>query len=230
MGMNQRQKDILDWVNQKQRVSVTFLAQTLFFSEMTIRRDLIKLENEGYLKRYHGGAMALSLTELYPIEQRMFINEHEKRDIAKYAEKHLRDNQTIFLPGSSTCAYLLPFMKNYSGLHIITNSVQFLVTLSEMNIRCTISGGEYYAAEKVLVGHAANHFFRSMNYDIAFQGCDGITEDGQISVVREHAAELFRISFTNAEKHIIIADHSKYGVRCTYNVCRVDDADEVIMI
>ncbi len=40
---------------------------------------------------------------------------------------------------------------------------------------------------------------------------------------------LDELPFTD-EKHIIIADHSKYGVRCTYNVCRVDDADEVIMI
>lgn len=230
MELNQRQKDILHLVIQKQRVSVEFLARHLFFSQMTIRRDLIKLENEGYLKRYHGGALALSLTEQYPIEQRMHINEQEKRDIAKCAEKHLRDHQTILLPGCSTNAYILPLLKNYKELHIITDSVQFLTALSEMKIRCTISGGEYYAADKILRGRFAENFFRSVNYDVAFFGCDGVAEDGTVSVIREDAAELIRIGFVNAAKQIFLADHSKLGVRCTYNVCRTSDADDVIMV
>ena len=230
MTLNQRQKDIVEQVNKKQRVSVTFLAQNLFFSEMTIRRDLLKLENEGYLKRYHGGAMALSLTEQYPIEQRMYINEQEKREIAKCAEKHLADGQTVFLPGCSTCAYLLPFLKNYKNLHIVTNSVQFLTILSEMKMRCTISGGEYYAADKILIGRVAESFFRSMNYDVAFVSCDGISENGDLSVIREDSAELIQICLRNSDKLIVVADHTKLGQRCRYNVCNTKDADEVIIL
>ena len=230
MQLNQRQEDILHLVNQKQRVTVAFLAKHLFFSQMTIRRDLIKLENEGYLKRYHGGALALSLTEQYPIDQRMHINEQEKRNIAKRAEKHLSDRQTILLPGCSTNAYILPLLKNYKDLHIITDSVQFLTALSEMKIRCTVSGGEYYAADKILHGHVTLSFFRSMNYDLAFFSCDGVAEDGTVSVIREDAAEMIRIGFQNAAKRIFVADHSKLGIRSNYNVCKISDADEVIMI
>lgn len=230
MELNQRQKDILHWVNEKQRVTVTFLAKTLFFSEMTIRRDLSKLEAAGHLKRYHGGAIALTPSEQYPLELRIHINEQEKRLVAKKAEKHLADRQTILLPGNSTSVYLLPLLKNYKDLHIVTDSVLFLTTLSEMNIKCTICGGEYYAADKILTGHAAESFFYSMNYDIAFLGCDGVEEDGTVSVLRKDSAALYRIGFRNAKKKIIIADHSKRGMRSVYNVCNTADADEVIVI
>lgn len=230
MKLNKRQTDILNLVNQKQRVTVGFLAKTLFFSEMTIRRDLTKMEREGYLKRYHGGALSMSQIGQYPIEQRMCINEKEKRDMAKCAEKYLCDNQTIFLPGCSTCAYLLPFLKNYKDLHIITNSVEFLTVLSEMGIRSTISGGEYYAPDKILIGGVAEKFLRSVNYDVAFLSCDGIDEDGTVSVEREDSAALVSISFENAKKRIIIADHSKLNIRCKYNICNTDEADDIIML
>lgn len=230
MKLNQRQKDLVELVNLKQRVSVRTLARTLYFSEMTVRRDLMKLEGAGYLRRYHGGALALTDAEQHPLEQRMHINEKEKRGMAKSAERYLCDGQTVFLPGCSTCAYLLPLLKSFKNLHVITNSVSFLRVLSEMQVQCTLCGGEYYAADKILIGRVAEGFLRSVNYDIAFLSCDGIDEDGAVSVLREDAAALFSICRQNARRIVLIADHSKLSSRCKYRVCHTDDVDEVIVL
>lgn len=229
MELNQRQRDILTRLNEKQRVTVQELSKDLFYSEMTIRRDLSKLEAGGYLKRYHGGALPMH-SEQYPMEQRMYINEQEKRAMAKCAEKYLRDGQTILLYGCSTTAYLLPLLKKYSGLHVFTNSLDFLSALSEMQIRCTICGGELFAPDKLLIGQTSEAFFRSVNYDIAFLSCDGIAEDGTISVLLEHSIELIKIACQNAKKRILIADHSKSGIRSTYNVLHADDVDDLIVL
>ena len=229
MELNQRQQDILTQLNENRRVTVRELAQNLFYSEMTIRRDLSKLEAGGYLRRYHGGALPAQ-SEQYPLEQRMYIYRQEKGEIAKFAEKHLRDGQTILLLGCSTCAYLLPLLKRYKGLHVFTNSLLFLSTLSEMQIRCTVCGGELYVPDKLLIGQTAEAFFRSVNYDIAFLGCDGIAEDGTISVLLEHSVELVKIACQNARKRIVIADHSKSGIRSTYNICKAEEIDELIVL
>lgn len=53
MDLNERQKQILEITEQKKRVSVRYLAQKLCVTEMTVRRDLKKMEYEGFLKRYH---------------------------------------------------------------------------------------------------------------------------------------------------------------------------------
>lgn len=230
MALNERQKQILEITQKMQRASVSHLAKTLYVSEMTVRRDLSKMEHEGYLKRFHGGAVTNSDFMFYPIEARMHINEKEKQDLARRASRYIQNGQTIFLPGSSTCAFLIPCLKNYEDLMIVTNSVQFMVTLSEMRIRCILTGGEYYERNKVLFGRSAENFLRTINTDISFLACDGISDDGMVSVENEDSAEIVRIGFQNSTRRIILSDHSKLGCKYTYNICHVDEADDIIVI
>ena len=51
--------EILKELGSKRQVRVNQLAKALFASEMTIRRDLEYLEQEGFLTRCHGGAVPL---------------------------------------------------------------------------------------------------------------------------------------------------------------------------
>lgn len=230
MKYNDRQNEILAITEKKQRVSVAQLARALDVSEMTIRRDLDRLSRDGLLRRYHGGAIANHEYMQYPINIRMHVNEREKRDLAKQAEVYIENGQTIFLPASSTCAFLLPCLKGYEDLCVITNSVQFMLTLSQMQIRCILTGGEYNATDRMLVGRTAERMLRSMNADIAFLACDGISEDGTVTVEDEQTAELVRIGFENAKRSIILADRSKLGGRYTYNVCKTDEADDILVL
>ena len=230
MGLNERQKQILELTEKKQRATVAYLSKKLYVSEMTVRRDLAKMEREGYLKRFHGGAMANSDYIDYSIDSRMHLFEKEKKDIAKKAEAHIHDGQTIFLPASSTCAFLIPCLKNYKDLLVITNSLQFLVLLSKMRIRCILTGGEYLESSKQLIGRSAEATLRSFNTDIAFLSCSGISEEGYVTVADENAATLVRIGFENATKRIILADRSKLNCKYTYNICKLDEADEIIIV
>ena len=230
MKLSKRQQKILDILTEKQRASVNYLAQTLYFSQMTIRRDLAEMEQGGLLVRYHGGAMLQKDYLDYPIEMRMHINEKEKHRLAALAEKHIKNGQVIFLPGSSTCAFLLPFLKKYEELHVMTNSLRFMLYLSKANIRCTLSGGEYNEAQGILTGKSSERFFRSINTDIAVISCDGISEDGVISVSDENAAELVRIGLENAANKVILAHSAKVGMKYTYTVGKAEDMDDIIVI
>ena len=230
MALNDRQKQILELTEQKGRITVSKIAKHLYVSEMTVRRDLAKMEHEGHLKRFHGGALANTDYIQFPIDKRMHINEKEKRDLAKRALAYIQNGQTIFLPGCSTCAFLLPLLKDFDGITVITNSVQFLIALSKTSIRCILSGGEYFESDRVLIGRSAESFLRSFNTDISFLSCDGISEDGMISVEDENTAEIVRIGFANSKRRIVLADHSKLGGKYTYNICRTEDVDEIILI
>jgi DeoR/GlpR family transcriptional regulator of sugar metabolism len=53
----ERIKIIKDYLNKDKHVSVAKLSSLLNVTEVTIRRDLEKLESEGFLKRAHGGAV-----------------------------------------------------------------------------------------------------------------------------------------------------------------------------
>lgn len=230
MALNERQRKILELTEKKQRITVASLAKKLYVSEMTVRRDLAKMEQEGYLRRYHGGAIANSDYIEYPIDMRMHINEKEKRDLARRAQSYIQNGQTIFLPGSSTCSFLIPCLRQFENITVVTNSVQFLIALSKMRIRCILSGGEYYESAKVLVGRNAESVLRAINTDIAFLACDGISDDGMVTVADENTAEIVRIGFQNSAKRIILADRSKLSSKYTYNICKTNDADDIIVI
>ena len=51
-----RQKQILELVQEKGYIAIERLAQDFDVTPQTIRRDINKLSNDGLLRRFHGGA------------------------------------------------------------------------------------------------------------------------------------------------------------------------------
>ena len=95
--MQSRRKDILNILCEKGRVSVGELSTTLFVSEMTIRRDLKDMENDGIVKRYRGGAVFCGIGGSSAISQRFFFDEAEKKLLSKKATEYLHDDATIYI-------------------------------------------------------------------------------------------------------------------------------------
>ena len=229
MTLNERQKEIMKELEENRQVRVTQLAKKLFASEMTIRRDLEYLENEGFLTRCHGGAVPLGNHLHYPIKYRMWIDAKEKKDLAAAAKAYIRDGQVIFLNSSSTCAYLIPYLGEFQHLHIITNSVYLTTLLGGLHIRCTLTGGDYLEAEQCLGGSAAEAFLADIHPDLAILSCEGVTEEGEITESREEMARIARLAVKNASQSVFLMDSSKLGNRYTYTVCRRDSEGVVLL-
>lgn len=229
MEHGERQEAILSLLREKKRASVRELAGALYVSDMTIRRDLEKLAREGRLRRYHGGAVAAEEYPDYPVGMRMSINEKEKKDLGRRARAHLADGQTVYLDGSSTCAYVIPYLKEFRDIRVVTNSVQFLLMLAEEGIPCLLSGGDYYPFEMCLVGSFAEAFFREIYVDIAFFSCLGLSDDGCLSDNDQALTAIRKIVLHNAGKSVFLMDRSKLHSKCTYHICRTEEADDVII-
>lgn len=74
------------------------------------------------------------------------------------------------------------------------------------------------------------NILRSFNTDIAFLACDGISDDGLVTVEEESTAELVRIGFQNSARRIILSDRSKLGCKYTYHICKTEEADDILII
>ena len=57
MPKSRRSEEILQLVNSKGSISIQELSEKTYASRSTIRRDLEKLEQQGLLRRHHGGAV-----------------------------------------------------------------------------------------------------------------------------------------------------------------------------
>ena len=230
MELNNRQKKILEIISHTGRIKVSELSKTLFFSEMTIRRDLQVLEKEGLLKRVHGGAVKNETDFQYPIYYRMEINKEQKKSLASLAAKYLHDGQTIFLNSSSTLTYLLPHLQKYKDLQVITNSVHLLFYLAQMHISCTLTGGSYNEIEQSLTGRQAEEFLKWVNPDIAFLSCEALSADGYVTDSDPDLAEIDKIAVKRAKETIMLMDRSKVGMVCTYTVCHTDQLTDVLLL
>jgi len=228
--INQRQKDILDILYRSGRVTVGKLAQTLYVSEMTIRRDLSEMERGGYLKRYRGGAVLKVDTREMPISERFYVDEDEKKQLCTLCTSFLRDNITVYIDSSSTCLYIIPHLAKYEKILLVTNSVKALQTASMLHIPCILLGGEYYEQDMCLVGPMTEEFVEEMNFDVAFMTTAAYSEDGIISDFDIRQTAVRKRVIKNTKETIFLFERSKLGKRLTYTLCTKDDVAKVIVL
>ena len=228
--VNERQKEILDILYQKGKASVTELAQTLFVSEMTVRRDLVEMEKSGFLRRYRGGAvLKIDLVHM-PISQRLLWDKGEKETLAKKCLPFLQDGITVFIDSSSTCQYLIAHLAQRKNITLITNSVSALLTASRLHIPCILIGGEYYPQDMCMVGSLAEQSVRDLNVDLAFFTTAAISEDGIITDFDLQQTMIRKLVMQNAKQSIFLFEKEKLGKKLLHTLCRKEEATAVIMI
>lgn len=230
MAVTGRQKDILTLLYAKGRVTVSELSQTLYVSEMTVRRDLDEMEKGGYLSRYRGGAVLRPSDGEMPVSERFFMNKEEKKELAARAEAYLSDGMTVYLDSSSTCAYLLPHLAKYKGITLVTNSVKALLSASEAHIPTILIGGEYYEQDMCLVGSLAEESVRALNVDVAFFTTAAYDEEsGVISDFDLRQTAIRKLMLQNAKQSIFLFESYKRNKKMLYTLANKKDVTAVLL-
>lgn len=229
MYPSERQEQILALLKEEKSISVHKLAKLLFTSESSIRRDLAALQDLGHLKRTFGGAVLFESAEKeVSLMYRSTQNMREKAIIAQKAAVYLADGMTIFLDASSSAAQMLPYLKKYNDLTVITNSPQTSLQLGEMKIRNYCTGGLLLRHSIAYVGSGAEDFIRRFNADLLFFSCRGFSSEGGLTDSMEEEARIRQIMMKRSRKTIFLCDRSKYDQTFPYRICDIQDVDVLI--
>lgn len=229
MYFRERYNKILDILEKRSSASVHYLAQALYVSEPTIRRDLAVLQEQGKIRRTFGGAVLSDLiNKEVPLALREQENRRAKDTIARMAAKYIRDGQIIFLDASSTASYLTPYLASFSDLTVITNSPKTSLKLAELKIRSLSTGGLLLENSISFVGAHAENFVRNFNADIFFFSCRGVTEDGQLTDSSMEESQLRRVMMEHSKKQIYLCTSDKIGTQYMYNLCDVSGIDGIL--
>ena len=225
----ERLDNIMSHMRVHQTATVKELAQLLYASEATIRRDLNILQKHGLIKRMHGGAALLdSTTHELPLYVREQQNEDAKRAIAAKAAKYLRSGQVIFLDASSTAMFLIKYFKELENLTIITNGVKTAQELSHLSHNTYCTGGLMLHHAASYVGNHAESFIRNFNADVFFFSSRGLSDDGRITDASAEETHIRRVMFEQSRQRIFLCDSSKFGQTYCHNLCRLADVDAYI--
>ena len=223
--MNERQQEIIYKVNELNQVSVNDLAEQFNVSVVTIRHDLNFLEQNGYLKREHGYAVAIDSDNL---DARMKIKFPLKQKIAEYAASLVNNDEHIFIEGGSTNALLARHLAYTRRITLITSSYYIAQLLKNTELKVVVIGGEYQKKSESVVGELAGLAIKHLHFDKAFIGIDGFLPDTGFSGRNQMRTELVNTILTKPSENIIITDSSKFGQKQPYQLSPLEAIHRVI--
>lgn len=226
--------EIKELIKKEKTVSVERISQVFNISPLTVRRDLARLDSEGFLNKVHGGAVYRGILESEPVfNDRIKLYTEEKDRIAKEAAKRIDDNDTIILESGSTCLRVVNYLSDKKNLQVSTAGIPIAIELWRLmsfkkDIEVSVSGGIVRPGSGIYLGPHAVSYFRSINVDKVFIGAVGVSPEKGITTATQYDSELVKSMVESAKKKILICDSSKFGVDSYVNVITLDKLDEII--
>ncbi len=232
MLARQRQALILDRVRQIGAVRVADLVRELEVSDMTVRRDLEVLHEQGLLEKVHGGATAPARFASYEpgFVAKAALQQNEKNAIAAEAAKLVQPGMALGLSAGTTTYVLAGLLADIPGITVVTNSLQVSEVLNRsraQNQTVILTGGVRTPSE-ALVGPFAISQLRSVHLDLVFMGVHGLDARAGYTCPNLMEADTDRALIDAGRRLVVVADHSKWGVVGIASIARLDEADVLI--
>lgn len=216
MSQTLRQQQILDILEKRGYVTVRYLVDQIHYSSATINRDLNKMEVLGLVKRSYGGVEAAKKEHLPALPERQFYMKKEKRRIAGVAAQLIQNGDTLFLDGSTTVQYLLPFLSEKKDLHILTNNMRLAIELSNLDFDVVCLGGHVTERPHVLDGDETIEAAQKYQAHKMFFSLDAITIDGNVHGVHYL---LYKTMMKNSDEVYLLIDQTKIVQRLDTKLC-----------
>lgn len=228
---NQRHEKIVVLVRAANEISVDELAEKLDVSKETIRRDLTFLDQQGLIKKFHGGARS-ELTPFKGVEgsfaSRMTENVEAKRTLCRLAARLFKSGDTLFVDTGSTTAMFAEAIADLSRLIIITNSNTVAkIVSSNPHHEVFVLGGNYNRDNDENVGMLAIEQIKKFHARYAVLTA-GAVSNNIVSDFDLQEAEIARAMIKQSEQTIILADHSKFSKQGTFTVATMRDVDYLV--
>ena len=224
----ERYEKILEILQDDRATSVKKLSKLLYVSEATIRRDLESLEKNGLIRRMYGGAMLTKSNKDVPLYMREGEQIEAKNSIGKKAAALVKDNDVIFIDASSTAYSLIPYLTGFANLLVITSGLKAAMALGEQHIKTLVTGGVMIDNSYSFIGRHAEHLIESMNADLFFFSCRGVSADGRLTDSSMEESQLRQLMFKHAKRKVLLATSNKIGRVFFYTLCPMDDVDDMI--
>ena len=230
MLINTRHQKILDIVREHVTISTQKLADLLYVSSATIRRDIVFLDSKGLIKRTHGFVSSVFSTQIeFANLLRVQEQVQEKKKIAAKCYDFLKDDYTYFLDSSTTVSYIIPYISKFKGLTIITNGLDTanqLSTLTQFNLFLTCGSISY--STNSTIGSDTVDYINKFNGHIFLFSCNSISTNGGVTETNYEQMQTKTAMLKNSKTHILVVDNTKFGKLAPFKTCDFDDIDILI--
>jgi DeoR/GlpR family transcriptional regulator of sugar metabolism len=210
----ERRQSLLGILRKQPGLRVPELAEALDISEGTVRNDLNALEDEGRLRRVHGGAV---LNDQDQFQNNSFMRRYKQNAAAKLAIARdaallVSDGDSILLDASSTAYYLARELSGRNKLRVMTNGFEVARELAQNTSNAVILiGGVVNNDSSSVTGLLSEQIIAEMHIEKAFFSCSGFSVERGMTEVHFEEAQLKRKAIESSKQVFALIDSSKFG-------------------
>lgn len=228
----ERIEDIAEILDKRGKMTLEQLEEVFpNVSQMTLRRDLFQLEEDGRIIRIRGGAMSVKEVQKVSGEEytkKTTINTDAKIVIATKAAGLIDENSSIFLDGGTTAMYLSKEMPDIK-CNVFTNGIAVAMELAQKkNVNITVVGGQLMRDNLSTASPAAKEYFDLTNFEIAMVSATAFTPEQGFSCNSQIESDLLKRVFKKARHVYMMLDSSKIGKINPYTFAKIEDIDVLI--
>lgn len=228
----ERIEDLAEILDKRGKMTLEQLEEVFpNVSQMTLRRDLCQLEEDGRIIRIRGGAM--SVKEVQKVSGEAYIkkttmNTDAKLVIAQKAASLIDEGSSIFLDGGTTAMYLAKELTDLK-CNIFTNGIAVAMELAQKkNVNITVVGGQLMKDNLSTSSPAAKEYFNLTNFEIAMVSATAFTAEQGFSCNSQIEADLLKSVFKKARLVYMMLDSSKIGKINPYTFAHIEDINVLI--
>lgn len=207
-----RRNKIFEWVTDRKHVDVSELSKFFRVSEVTIRKDLILLENSGKLIRTYGGAISIEQAGNMSAYQGVEV-QPANAAIPKLLACMVGDGDLIYLGCSSICTETARLLLEKANLSVITNNLSAASLLAaNPNISVLMPPGEVYRKLGIdlLLGNETSSYLCEKSVDKAILSVDSVKMNG-FSVNDLSVCKVYQEVLSHADEAIIAAESDAFN-------------------
>ncbi len=202
-------------------------------SSMTLRRDLIRLEENNAIIRISGGAISVdSVLKAKDADfaERINYNVAEKLEIAEKAVTLVEPKSCIFIDGGSTTTYFARALPDES-YYVVTNALTIAETVLRRE-RPTVAllGGDLKKNTFITVGKSCLEFIDTINIQTAVMTTTGFIKDkGHFTCGSQSESDVKRAVIKKAQNVIMLLDSSKVDKNAPYTFADIEDVNCMVV-
>lgn len=223
MGYETRANQIMELLRKRGTAQVSDISESLQVSLVTVRKDLQRMEDEGLLRRTHGGAAIRDVKTTN--DPRAIAMER----IAEAAAGEIKEGDCVIMNAGNTTLLTARKLLGRKGITVITNSIAITRELvQQTGIKLIFLGGEVNAEAVFTYGWDAVTQLEQYKANKLILSVSGLSCATGLTTRHMEAADLLRKMIARTEKVIAVADDTKIGFESFYHVGDLRSVDQLI--
>lgn len=227
-----RRNELLNLVNSKERISIRELSGICKVSELTIRRDIQELEQQGFVQNIRGIVFANATkkeNKIYNLNDASAENYSTKDKIGLYAAGLIEDGDIVIIDNGTTTERLAAHFPEDINATVLCYNINILNHLyRKANISLIFGGGYFHPQTLMFESRESLELIRRTRARKVFVSAAGIHDSLGATCTSTYEVESKREILKASMEKILLVDSSKFGQVYENFICEITAFDLII--